>query len=402
MNSVIRPRPDLWERCGDDEPTRVMQPQQPPSLFPVALPPREPVAASATPPRRSQGSKLAFGALGVGLALGLGALVLPQFAQVVELAKAGRTFVASSSVEVAAATAATAQLTAAPAQLTAAPEIDPADRADAALDRASFNTVSGVQIAIPSTFASSDGAYDLVIHFHGLNKLVAESFEHAGLNAIVVVVNLGTGSASYSSHFSSQAALTSILDKVQTTLEKRGLRGARLRRVALSAFSAGYGAARAVLGQPALADQVDAVLLLDGIHTGYQPRDHSLDVERLMPFERFAEQALSGKKLFSITHSEITPNAEYASTHESTDAVLALLGVARGPGGEAPAIPEIPALANVGKLVPLAPLSEAHQGALHVRGYDGTQKADHMMHLAQMSETAVPDLVQFWSGSPAS
>ena len=126
-----------------------------------------------------------------------------------------------------------------------------------------------------------------------------------------------------------------MLAKAQAALEARGLRDARLRRVALSAFSAGYGAVRGLLNQPGFTDKVDAVLLLDGIHTGYMPLDHSLDMERLKPFSRFAEQAAAGKKLMSITHSEITPNGDYAGTHESTDALLKLTGAQRSPGAGA-------------------------------------------------------------------
>jgi hypothetical protein len=324
--------------------------------------------------------------------MGLSALIVPP------LATKARATVAGSEIRAAAAATLAAQHAAeAPPQAMEAPAIAPADRADATLDRESLNPIKGGFVAIPASFASADGAYALVIHFHGLNKVVEESFEHAGLNAVVATINLGTGSGAYSSQLSNRWALPAILQQTQATLQKRGLRGAMLRRLALSAFSAGYGALRGILEQPALADHVDAVLLLDGIHAGYLPNDHSLDLARLMPFARFAEKAASGKKLFSITHSEIIPNADYASTHESTDALLALLHIERGPAGEAPAVPALPSIANVAKLIPLVPLSEAHQGAFHVRGYAGTQKADHVMHLAQMGETAVPDLVRYWS-----
>ncbi len=48
---------------------------------------------------------------------------------------------------------------------------------------------------------------------------------------------------------------------------------------------------------------------------------------------------------------------------------------------------------------PLAPLSEAHRGGLHVRGYDGSGPITHMLHLVQMSTTALPDLGRLLAGA---
>jgi hypothetical protein len=276
-------------------------------------------------------------------------------------------------------------------------EVATEGRADAALERDPINPITNGFVSIPSSFSSTDGAYDLVVHFHGHPKLVEESFAHSGIDAVITIINMGAGSSAYESLFATRLMLPSVLERTRAVLEKRGLRGAKLRRLALSAFSAGYGAVYGVLGQPALAEDVDAVLLLDGIHTGYLPRDHSLDLDRLTPFTRFAEQAVAGKKLFSITHSEILPRGNYAGTHATTDALLTQVGVARVPGGEAPPLPALASIANVEKLVSFVPLSEAKKGGLHVRGFAGTEPPDHIMHMVEMSETVIPDLVRYWS-----
>jgi hypothetical protein len=253
---------------------------------------------------------------------------------------------------------------------------------------------------IPATFSSEDGAYDLVVHFHGEASLVAESLAYAGLNGVVAVVNLGVGSAAYEEQFAMPWALPQILEQTQAALEKRGLRGAKLRRVALSAFSAGCAAVRRILEQPAIADRVDAALLLDGLHIGYSPRDHSLDIERLASVERFARQASLGRKLLSITHSEVVPSGDYASTQETTDKLLERLGVRRAASREATELPELASLRGR-PLQRLAPRSRADAGDLHVRGYAGDQKDDHLMHLLQMSVIAIPDLVRYWSRGAA-
>lgn len=396
----------------DDEPTRIYTP--PSSVSGVALSAMSPApAVAASAPSRF--SKLVFGALGLSVVLSAGMVAAsPRFGLL--KARAERAHAAApaavAAVPVAAPVDAALAVRAAPAtspanlvaipapaEEAAAPERAQTDttRADADLDRTSLNPTSNGFVILPPSFTSEDGAYDLVVHFHGHAPLVEESFAHAGVNAVLALVNLGVGSAAYDAQFSSRYALQAVLDRAQATLEKRGLKHAKLRRVALSAFSAGYAAVRGVLSQPALADRVDAVLLEDGIHTGFMPRDHSLDEGRLSPFLQFAEQAAAGKKLFSITHSEITPNADYASTHVTTDAILAHVGVTRVPGGEAPELPALASLVNVQKLVQFAPLSEATKGSLHVRGFAGTEKADHVMHLAEISVTVLPELARYWA-----
>lgn len=273
-------------------------------------------------------------------------------------------------------------------------------RADAALVLKGRSPLAGGLLTLPPAFASADGRYDLVIHFHGNTDLVEESYARTPLNAAVVIMNLGNGSGPYEDRFANPPALPEVLGRVQATLEKRGLRSPVLRRVALAAWSAGYGAVLRILEQPALADQIDAVVLLDGIHCGYRLNSTTLQLDRIAPFERFARAAIDHGKLFSITHSEITPIGKYAGTRETTDALLQLVGVARTPGGEAPppvALASIDGVIAKKSLRPLLPRSDTRAGGLHVRGYVGDQPEHHTMHLIEMSETALPDLVQHWA-----
>ncbi len=131
------------------------------------------------------------------------------------------------------------------------------------------------------------------------------------------------------------------------------------------------------------------------------PLDHSLDMERLGPFSRFAELAAEGKKLMSITHSEITrtaitPAPTRAPTHSSSSRARSAPRRGRGRAGDLR-----PDRGGERGEAPVRALSEAHRGAPHVRGYPGTQKPDHVRHLTRMAETALPDLVRYWSEPPA-
>lgn len=273
-------------------------------------------------------------------------------------------------------------------------------RADASLDRKGRSPVAGGLLFIPESFTSADGAYDLVIHFHGNTELVKESLYATKLNTVVLIMNLGIGSAVYEDRFAYTGMFPEILDRIRTTLTKRGLRDASLRHLALTAWSAGYGAIARILDQPALVEKVNAVLLLDSPHVGFSTGTHELCPGRLAPFERFAKQAVEGNKLFSITHSNITPNGDYGSTRATSNAILKHVGATRTPGGEATTVPTLAAVDGVlpkKSLLALVPDTEAHLGGLHVRGYAGDQAEQHIMHLVQMSVTALPDLIRYWS-----
>lgn len=275
-------------------------------------------------------------------------------------------------------------------------------RADARLDRQHRSPVAGGLLIVPPSFASEGGAYDLVVHFHGNTDLVEESYATSKLNAVIVILNLGNGSGPYEDRFANPMQLPELLDRAQATMEKRGLQGAKRRRLALTAWSAGYGAALKVLEQPDLAAQVDAVLLLDGIHVGYRAGSRELWLDRLAPFTRFAREAMEGKKLLSIAHSSITPIGDYAGTRETTDALLREVGVTRTEGhAEPPLLPlrSIEGVIAKKRLVALKGESVADRGGLHVHGYLGDQPEHHIAHLVQMSSTALPDLVARWHGS---
>ena len=217
------------------------------------------------------------------------------------------------------------------------------ERADAKLVRKGRSPVAGAIMAIPPSFESEDGAYDLVVHFHGNTDLVEESFAIAKINAVLVLVNIGIGSGPYEDRFSNPDVMREMFTRVKGALAQRGLVNPTQRRLALTAWSAGYGAVVRILENPSLGDSIDSIILLDGIHASFMQNGIGIDPLRIAPFERFARKAMAGEKLFVITHSEIRPG-EYAGTHETTDAILKAVGVARTDGGETPEIHPLSAL----------------------------------------------------------
>jgi hypothetical protein len=281
----------------------------------------------------------------------------------------------------------------------APPAPPPQERADKHLVRSWRAPLAGGLLTFPPSFASEDGRYDLVIHFNGNTDLVEESYGHAGVNAVVMILNLGVGSGVYEDRFEDPAAFALILARVQSVLTERGLRAPKLGRIAVSGWSSGYGGVLKLLGQDAIFEQLDAVILFDAIHCGYKPGTKELRPDQLEPMRRFARKAAEGRALLSITHSEIVTYG-YLDAHGTTDAVLAGVGLQRAPSTTAQEMPALRTMVGVlprAQMVPLTPLTEVHRGGLHVRGYDGNGPITHMLHLVQMSTTALPDLVAYWA-----
>lgn len=269
------------------------------------------------------------------------------------------------------------------------------------LRREGHVSVPGGILVLPESFQPrTDGQYDLLIHFHGNTAVVRESAEVAHLDAAVAIINLGIGSAPYEEYYAVPGTYEELLESIRVGLERRGLAGGRLRRVALSGWSAGYGAISTILQVRRKESSIDAVLVLDGIHCGWE--NGELNHRQMKPFATVAEQAAKGQMLFSITHSEIDP-VTYASTSATADYLIASAGASRSPSDpqrDTPLYLELESMKGaVSKKLEkqMVPTSEARRGLFHVRGYRGETKEHHMAHLFQMGATLLPELVARWT-----
>lgn len=219
----------------------------------------------------------------------------------------------------------------------------------------------------------------LVVHFLGAPWLPEYAVSRLGRNAVAAVVNLGAGSGIYDRAFADPAAFDSLLAGIAREISgASGNAAPRIRRVTLVGFSVGHGAIREILRDPRHFARVDAVLLLDGMHTSYVPegtvlaKGGTLDPRNLEAFVHFAEAAVRGEKRFLVTHSEIFPGT-FASTTETADYLLHALGLHRtpvlrwGPRG-------------------MQQLSEVHAGGFDLLGFAGNTAPDHIDHLHGMPE----------------
>lgn len=269
-------------------------------------------------------------------------------------------------------------------------------RADAKLDRAGYTLVGAGALFVPASFHSEDGVFDLLVFFHGNAELVAQSVAAAKLNALVLVVNIGIGSGAYDSHYVTAAVFQHELARVALAAKSRGLANPRLGRLALGAWSAGYGALLRILASDVY-DRASAVLLADALHSNFSDEHaRTVDMQRIAPIARFARDAADGGKLFVMTHSEVN-EFRYATTTETSNALVVAVGAYRTRTTDWPERPSFPLARSVMSAERwLEQRSEAHKGHFHVRGYRGYREDDHIAHLAQMSSTVLADLVTYW------
>lgn len=218
-----------------------------------------------------------------------------------------------------------------------------------------------VAIYIPELENTPD-RMDILIHFHGMSYVAEYAVYNSGHRFILAVVNLGSGSSVYERPFREKSTFGNLIKSIGESVEIEA------GKIYLSSFSAGYGAVRAILRDHQ--SQVDGVILLDGIHTGYVPSRQvlaeggKLNEDNLKVFLEYARLGCAGKKKFLITHSAIFPGT-YASTTETTDYLIRSLNLERKP---------------VVKWGPMGMqlLSETSSNGLTILGFAGNSAPDHI------------------------
>ncbi len=217
-----------------------------------------------------------------------------------------------------------------------------------------------------------DRPVPLIVHFHGTTWLIERHVFETVPKAVLITVNLGSGSSVYGRPFAEDGKFQELIDEAAKELGvKRGWSS-----ITLSGFSAGYGAVRAILRHEKYFGIVNNVLLMDGMHASYSPEGKVLaeggavNAADLDSFVRFAREAAAGRKTFVFTHSEIFPGT-YASTTECAAFVLGMIGskeratLKKGPIG-------------------MQQLSSTRVGHLTFLGFAGNTAPDHVDHLQAM------------------
>lgn len=231
---------------------------------------------------------------------------------------------------------------------------------------------------IPDGYIHRPGAAaDLVVHFHGDPATYRNNAKYAGLNALIVTVNYGGLSSAYQTPFQNDTNLFN-------TLVSEALAKARQQpdfpdnlawdRLAVSTFSAGYGAVREILKQPSYYGEIDAIVAADSIYAGFvaYPSNLSLVSSQMVDWRRYAADAKAGSKWFLVSHSQVDP-VTYASTVLTANDLMSHVGLA-------------PTSVNYNGLGTLNFYRRAQSGQFTVLGATGADGDAHLEHLRYVGE----------------
>ena len=241
-------------------------------------------------------------------------------------------------------------------------------------------------IAVPQRGGHTlDYGYDVIVHFHGAPP-VRKTLVQVARGVVFVGVDLGIGSGKYSDAFKLRESFPEFRRTIEAALQRRsGQSQAHIRHLALSAWSAGYGAINEILK---FGDQnIDAVVLLDALHAGWAPgskRDgtvKSVSAAFIAPTIAFARRAMRGEKILVFTHSYVDP-VSYPSTSLTAKLLLNELGVSQ----QAVAIP-------AGFLTQDGAVDQA---GLHVWSYRGHDELAHCAHISLMARVLSDILEKEW------
>lgn len=236
-----------------------------------------------------------------------------------------------------------------------------------------------------------NGAFDVLFHFHGREPVRKEwlrAMADSPNEAVLVAIDIGIASEAYRETFSDPRTFGQVLLAVEHELQRRsGHPKAHARNIALSAWSAGFGAIEQLLTQPVAQQRVGSVILLDSLHAGFT--NDSLDGDRLSPFVHFAQSAAKGDRFMFVSHSSIRTSG-YASSTQSANYLTWKVG------GQPRTVTPL-----TSDPMGLERIASYTQGNFHVRGFRGSGASDHCAQLALMRDVISVHLQPLWESSRA-
>lgn len=229
------------------------------------------------------------------------------------------------------------------------------------------------KLFIPSDYEHGGDQVNLLVHFHGDPQTVWNNAAYAELNAVVVTVNYSGLSSAYSTPFADATLFQQLLDDARTKLAAQPGFGPATAwdKLAVSSFSAGYGAVRRVLATPAYFESIDSLLAADSLYATTASDGTPLD-SQMVHYKRFADRAAAGDKQFIFTHSEV-PTFTYESTAETGDELLQHLQLT-------------PTATQETGLGPIRYYREAEQRGFKLWGARGADGEGHLNHLRYLGE----------------
>ncbi|HVJ83543.1 MAG TPA: hypothetical protein VNC50_20930 [Planctomycetia bacterium] len=230
------------------------------------------------------------------------------------------------------------------------------------------------ELFLPKAAPAKPDRLDLHIHLHGKPESLRKTLAARKEPIAVVWIHFPGLSSAYSKPLREPGSFGGVVADVEKALAARErFAKAKLGRIVVSCFSAGYGGVREWLKDPAAYARIDGLVTADSIYAGYA-EGKKVDPANMTGFAAFASDAIAGKKAFLLTHCDLQPDG-YASTRETADFILAKLKLERAKADEE--------WAEKWRLT-----SMASAGKFEVLGFAGTEGDDHVRHLRHVDKLA--------------
>lgn len=237
------------------------------------------------------------------------------------------------------------------------------------------------QMLVPEKLEfDADGKVPVMFHFHG-HEPARKEWVQAVNSGVLVALDLGINSGPYLKKFERPETFAALVGSVEKALSKRAGANVEIGKIGVSSWSAGYGAVQRVLESP-MASRVDAVILLDGLHTSFTNTEGARLT--MAPFVRFAQRAAAGETFMHVSHSSILPPG-YASTTETANYLIWQVGgepEERSPRAKDP--------------MGLKLIRGYDEANFHVEGYTGNGKLDHCAQLGVYREVLRKHVAARW------
>lgn len=239
------------------------------------------------------------------------------------------------------------------------------------------NLGTAYKLFIPDNYVHRPlDATDILVHFHGDPQTVWNNAAYAKLDAVVVTVNLGAGSSSYQTPYAADTNLfNTLLTEARTTLRNQPDFADNLvfDKLAVSSFSAGYGAVREILKSSTYYNDIDGMVLADTLYASFtSTSDHTPLDSQMTGFRSFAAAAKNGTKTLTMSHSQVLTYT-YCNTAETADDIMASISVT-------------PSTYNVTGLGNLQFYRHAQAGEFEMFGATGDDATAHSKHLQNMGQ----------------
>jgi hypothetical protein len=230
------------------------------------------------------------------------------------------------------------------------------------------------KVFIPNTYYQRPGSVaDVIVHFHGDPQTYWNNAKWANLNTIIVTVNYSGLSSAYSTPFSNSALFQSVIDQALTKVRAESDIPDNLQwdKIAVSSFSAGYGAVREILKSSIYRNEIDALLTADSLYATTAGDGTPLD-SQMVDYKTFAGLAKNGSKTFLFSHSQVL-TFTYENTAETGDELMQYLGIS-------------PTAHAANGLGTLNYYRRAQTGNFRLWGAAGATGDDHLEHLRYIGD----------------